>query len=301
MTAELVNYETIKKLSSGAFGEIYIARDVISDEEVVMKVEKSNRYQQLYHESKIYNILKRSDNNCIVSVYDFGKISIKGEMKYALVMDRLGMSLEELHKQCDKKFSMKTVLMLADLMIGRLEFLHYKHYVHRDIKPDNFMFGRKAHTRKNLYIIDFGLSKQYRNPITYTHSPFVKGKSLVGTARYCSVNAHKGHEQSRRDDLESVGYCLIYFLNGSLPWQGMTGNKEEKYTKIQAMKESVSLTELCHGLPEVFYDYLIYVKNLDYTDAPDYIYLRDLFTTAMRKMKIKYDYIFDWDNWYRRT
>lgn len=299
MTADLDKYVIIKKLTSGAFGDIFLAKAKDTNKDVVIKAEKNNRYKQLIHEYKILQILTRSNNSVMPKLYDIGKINFENQIRHAFAMERLGLSLEELFKHCNKKFSLKTVLMLADLLIGRIEFIHYKNFVHRDIKPDNFMFGRKMQAIKNLYIIDYGLAKQYRNAITYTHNKMTSGKSLVGTARYCSLNAHIGFEQSRRDDLESIGYCLVYFAKGQLPWQGMPGTKEEKYAAIKAMKETISVTELCDGLPNIFDEYFLYIRTLRYDETPNYIWIRELFTDEMKKRRMKFDYVFDWDDWYR--
>lgn len=135
----------------------------------------------------------------------------------AMVMDLLGPSLEDLFVFCKRKFSLKSVLMIGDQMIQRIEFLHNNHFIHRDMKPDNFLVG--INKKANLvYMIDYGLAKRFRDPKTGEHIPYRDNKSLTGTARYASVNTHLGIEQARRDDLESIGFILIYFLKGTLPW-----------------------------------------------------------------------------------
>ncbi len=145
-----------------------------------------------------------------------------------MVMELLGPSLEDLFDYCKRKFSVKTMLMVADQMVQRMEFLHNKGFLHRDIKPDNFLIGlgKKQHI---VYCIDFGLAKRYKDSRSGEHIPYRDGKSLTGTARYASANCHLGVEQARRDDLESVGFVLVYFLKGKLPWQGLqTKNKKGK-------------------------------------------------------------------------
>ena len=166
---------------------------------------------QLEYESKLYKVLQGSTG--IPEVYWFG---IEGDYR-ALVMELLGHSLEDLFQYCGRKLTLKTVCMIADQMISRLESMHNNNFIHRDMKPDNFLMGTK-NKQGVVYMIDFGLSKRYRDPKTGSHIPYRDGKSLTGTARYASVNTHIGIEQSRRDDLESVGYILLYLLKGNLPW-----------------------------------------------------------------------------------
>mmetsp|Transcript_7245 Transcript_7245/g.7098 ORF Transcript_7245/g.7098 Transcript_7245/m.7098 type:complete len:211 (+) Transcript_7245:139-771(+) len=210
-----------------------------------------------------------------------------------MVMDLLGPSLEDLFSLCNRRFTLKTVLMLADQLICRVEYVHSKSFIHRDIKPDNFLIGL-GKRNSIVHIIDFGLAKKYRDFKTQKHIPYVEGKSLTGTARYASINAHVGIEQSRRDDLEAIGYVIMYFLRGSLPWQGISARgKEEKYQKIKESKMSTSIEVLCDGFPREFSIYISYCRNLKFEEAPDYAYLRRLFRDLFLQEGFEYDYIFD--------
>lgn len=149
----------------------------------------------------------------VPNVHHFGP---EGDF-HCMVMDPLGPSLDNLYKFCGRRFTIKTCCMLAIELITRMESVHSNHYIHRDIKPDNFLIG----TGKNqtlVYVIDFGLAKRFINPCTGEHNTSKKHSSMTGTIRYCSLNATKGWEQGRRDDLESIGNMLVYFLKGSLPW-----------------------------------------------------------------------------------
>lgn len=249
------------------------------------------------YESKIYKILQNGGNFSLINssagipgVHWFG---LEGDFN-CMVMELLGQSLEDLFTQCNRRFSLKTVLMLADQMLQRIEFLHSNNFLHRDIKPDNFLIGigKKKHI---LHMIDFGLSKRFREPKTGVHIPYKDGKSLTGTARYASVNTHVGVEQSRRDDLESIGYLLVYFLRGTLPWQGLNAKtKDQKYEKIKQKKISTSVEALTLGLPEQFTSFLNYCKSLKFDEKPDYTYLKRIFKELMNKNGFDNDYQYDW-------
>ncbi|KAF7814090.1 casein kinase 1-like protein 2 [Senna tora] len=278
-----------RKIGSGSFGEIYLGTNIQTNEEVAIKLENvKTKHPQLLYESKLYKILQGGTG--IPNVRWFG---VEGDYN-VLVMDLLGPSLEDLFNFCGRKLSLKTVLMLADQMINRVEFVHSKSFLHRDIKPDNFLMGlgRRAN---QVYIIDFGLAKKYRDTSTHQHIPYRENKNLTGTARYASMNTHLGIEQSRRDDLESLGYVLMYFLRGSLPWQGLkAGNKKQKYEKISEKKVSTSIESLCRGFPSEFASYFHYCRSLRFDDKPDYAYLKRLFRDLFIREGFQFDYVFDW-------
>ncbi|CAA2969961.1 casein kinase 1-like protein 2 [Olea europaea var. sylvestris] len=282
-------YRLGRKIGSGSFGEIYLGTNIQTNEEVAIKLENvKTKHPQLLYESKLYRILQGGTG--IPNVRWFG---VEGDYN-VLVMDLLGPSLEDLFNFCSRKLSLKTVLMLADQMINRVEFVHSKSFLHRDIKPDNFLMGlgRRAN---QVYIIDFGLAKKYRDTSTHQHISYRENKNLTGTARYASMNTHLGIEQSRRDDMESLGYVLMYFLRGSLPWQGLkAGTKKQKYEKISEKKVSTSIEALCRGYPTEFASYFHYCRSLRFEDKPDYAYLKRLFRDLFIREGFQFDYVFDW-------
>ena len=278
-------YQCIEKLGQGSFGSIYKAE--YNGNYYALKFEKKElNIGLLENEAIIMNYLKSPN---IPHVYSFGSNSNYN----ILVMQLLGKSLGNIFEE-KKVFSVKTVSMLGYQFVSILENIHNRHIIHRDIKPDNFVMGLND-LSQYVYIIDFGLAKKYRSSRTLEQFPFVNRRKITGTARYASINALRGYEQSRRDDLEAIGYVLIYFLKGKLPWMGIEAKtKEQKYKKILEKKIDISTKDLCEYLPEEMEIFLDYVKNLEYTENPDYEILRGYFNSMIRKEHSKLDYIYDW-------
>ena len=278
-------YKCIKKLGEGSFGSIYKAE--YNGNYFALKFESIEKGQNLLeNEATIMEYLKGPNIPYIKLYGSTSEYNI-------LVMQLLGKSLENIFEE-KKIFSLKTVCMIGYQFVTVLEYIHNKHILHRDIKPDNFVMGLNK-LSQYVYLLDFGLAKKYRSSRTLKQIPLVNRKKLTGTARYASINALRGYEHSRRDDLEAAGYVLIYFIKGRLPWQGIqVKTKEERYKKILKKKIEISPEELCENLPQEFEKYIDYTRNLEYLEEPDYAKLKELFNSILKKDHAKFDYIYDW-------
>ena len=281
---------TKSKIGSGSFGEIYNGYNIHTKEKLAFKLElNTTKSPQLAQEYKVLKSL--SGYTGFTQVYYFSSL---GEDKI-MIMELLGQNLEELIKKMNpRRFSLKSVLMIADQMLVRLNTLHDKDYIHRDLKPENCVIG--LNKKENIiYLIDFGLSRRFRDGRTGEHIPYKEGKNILGTIRYVSIYTHYGIEQSRRDDIESLGYILVYLAKGILPWQGIKAKtQKEKYNVIKNSKLENKPEILCYGLPDEFRQYFEYIRGVEFTERPDYNLLRGLFNKSMVKMDYVNDSVFDW-------
>ena len=279
-------YKLIVEIGSGSFGKVYVGQNIKNGESYAIKIEQKGTRSRLSEEKKIYKkLIKNGITSGIPKFVEFFKTSKEN----ILIMQLLGKDLDELLKLNGGIFDIQCVLYLGITIVTLLKNIHNAGFIHRDIKPNNFIIGYD--NPDELYIMDFGLSKQYING--NSHIDMKIEKSPIGTARYNSINVHMGFEPSRRDDLEAVGYMLIYFLKGKLPWQGLKEKKgEDKIKLIGNVKMYTSLEKLCNKLPQCFIEYIKYCKKLKFEDIPDYEYLISLFETEIRNNN--YDLKYCW-------
>lgn len=285
------NYTIIKCIGKGSFGTVYLAQHKIEKINYAAKVEQKEDTSRLLEEYKIYRMLYKK--GMIEGIPKVRGI-IQTPLYNLLIMELLGPSLDTYFTKYNKKFDLGTVLLLGIDIVTLLENLHKTGFIHRDIKPNNFLIGFETNNNK-VYLTDFGLSRNYIRD--GKHIDFSSNKNLIGTLRYASINMHMGFEPSRRDDLESVGYMLVYFLKGTLPWQGLKnkGGSNDHIENIGNVKISTNLSKLCADIPKQFKDYIKLCRELDFDETPDYDRLRKCFRDAAteKNVELKYQWVTD--------
>ena len=286
-------YKLLKKIGKGAFGSVYLCKEKNTNKFFAAKLE--NKLTSINILEQEYQIIQYINSNKIPLIKKYGQ----NDNYNILIMQLFGKSLEQIFEEIlfKQRMSLHCICNIAIQILEILEQIHNKNIIHRDIKPSNFLFGNEIYNNNLLYLIDFGLAKKYREEKSNKHFEMKKGKKLIGTARFASVNAMEGISQSRRDDLESAIYVLIYLFKGKLPWQNfLIKNKEERYYKIKEMKKKIDINILCEECPEEFCEYIKYVKLLEYDEEPNYYFLKNLFNNILNKNGFKFDYTYDWDN-----
>ena len=282
-------FKVKKKIGQGAFGSVFSGKNIAENKPVAIKVEKSNAPRTSLKEEAF--LLLELKGLGIPEMISFGKVKTYN----VLVEPLLGQSLFNLFIQAGMQFALEDICLIAIQVIERIQFVHSRFIIHRDIKPDNFLIGQDD--PNIIYIVDFGLSKKYRSSATKRHVPFRITGKLTGTMRFSSPNALRGGEQSRKDDLISIGYMIIYFMRKKLPWQqfNRVKNEIERYIKIYKMKKELKPEILCNSLPQEMAQYMRYVQHLGFEEEPDYKYMKDLFKGLLKRRNANYDrLLFSW-------
>lgn len=275
-------YELKNLISKGAFGKVYELKDITTNEKLVVKIENNNKDQiTLSHEAKILQHLKNCKN--ISKVLWYGSDSNKNY----LVMNNLGKPLNYNLKKY-KTFTLKQCNLILINSLNILEDIHHNGIIHRDIKPENLLIHKNK-----LVLIDFGLSKTYLK--NKEHYPYNNKKSFVGTSRYASINVHNNILYSRRDDLESLFYVILYLYLGKLPWQGLNiSNKTEQKKTICKIKEKIKLLDIWNNIPNEYQMLYDNIKNLSFSEKPNYKFLRSLIQINFKENNIINDNKYDW-------
>ena len=286
---------TDKRLGGGSFGHVYKCINIKTNKEYSIKVESNNNTNpQLLHEYKILKSLEGIEG--IPTTYLFKNIG--GES--ILVMDLLGPNLEDILQDTKTKtFTLKTCLMALKQIIERLKLIHKEGIIHRDLKPENLLVTKNIRNCL-IYLIDYGLSKKYKDVKNDIHIPFKSDRPITGTIRYVSINTHKGIEQSRRDDIESACYIITYFLNGKLDWDGIKcKTKEEKIQKIMEKKEEFKNNKEYKKLPQTFSQIFQYVYHLGFEEKPNYEYIFSTINKGLEQFEGESNYektLYDWQS-----
>ncbi|XP_060071596.1 uncharacterized protein LOC132551469 isoform X1 [Ylistrum balloti] len=281
-------WKVVRKIGGGGFGEIYDGIDQVTKENVALKLESAKQAKQvLKMEVAVLKKLQGHDHVC--RFIGCGR----NERYNYVVMTLQGKNLAELRRSQSRGcFTLSTTLRLGAQILKAIEAIHEVGFLHRDIKPSNFAMGRLQKDSKKVFMLDFGLARQYTTPAGEVRPPRAAA-GFRGTVRYASVNAHKNKEMGRHDDLWSLFYMLVEFLAGQLPWRKIK-DKEQ----VGNMKEKYDHTQLLKNMPNEFRSFLEHILSLDYFDKPDYSLLHNLFQQCIKRKGIKEVDPYDWEKIY---
>lgn len=275
----LNKYRIQKELGSGGFGKVYEAQNIKTNKRVAIKVDTKSK-GAVVSEAKVLECLQGEG---IPKLIDFGK----SEDTHYMIIQLLGRNLSSIQKECSGKFSLATTLTVGLQVLSRLELIHSRGFIHRDLKPQQVI---ESTNKKKLYLVDFGLAKRY---ILHTqHIPLQNNCQRAGNSSFTSLNNHMGIRQSRRDDIESWAYMLVYMIKGKLPWQ-IYGKKNtlSKWQKVFVAKTSIRVEELCENCPREFIHIINYCRTIRYEEKPDYDYLKSILSGIRLRNNLQEGYL----------
>ena len=284
-------YKPIKVIGIGAFSKIYSAIRISDKAVFAIKTEKKSAFKN-HLKNEAYNLLTLRDGIGIPKLISYGN-----NKKYEILIETLlDKSLKDIFIEQKKPCNLIDLCLIAIQSIERLEFIHYKNLIYRDVKPENIMIGLKD--PNIIYIIDFGLCQKYRSSKTGKHIQFKETKKFNGTLIYASSYVLQGKESSRRDDLISLAYTLIFLYKRNLPWESNWDKLNKiKYLHIINSKETFDFGQLLVNLPKEMIDFLKYTQNLRFEQDPDYAYMKGCFQNILAKMNLNMNKInFSWIN-----
>ena len=285
------HYRLVSKLGEGGFGAVFSASEGDNtDPTVALKIERIRKFDDarlLDTEKAVYDAL--SGTSHIPRIIECGET----DTSRFIAMELLGRTLDDLHYFCQDHFTLKTVLMIIEQTLSAMESLHQCGFVYRDVKPSNFMIGR-GERAPTIFMVDYGLCRRYLDE-NGNHIPFADDSWIAGTSRYCTARAMIGHELSRRDDMESLGFMWISFMK-PLPWCNVPCDmsNSERRKQVLQLKNETSVDELCAELPKEFHRYMTRVRALAFDEEPPYAEFREMFRKLFVRFRFVYDYQFDW-------
>ena len=283
-------YKPFYQKAHGSFSIIYEGINIETNEHVAIKLEPRNaQSENLLLQNEIFYLYKLRHCPGIVKIITTGRTK-----KYNILIEPLlGGTLYSLYLDQNKNFTLKDICLISLQCISRLESVHNKGIIHCDIKPENFCVGLRD--KRIIYLIDFGISKKYRSDRTKKHIQFNITKTMCGTARYASMNALSGLQLSRRDDLESLSYMILYFLTKKLPWQGITAKSlATRYKKIYEKKFELEKWDKFLSLPRQIQNFIKYCRNLGFSEDPNYKLMKNFFYDLMKQNEFVDDKNFSW-------
>jgi len=297
-------------IGEGSFGKVFFGKHKSSNKKVAIKIPKDRKYNQNFIDKEIKYIKMLQNEKGFPKPLNTYLINGKN----IIVESLLGPNLYNLFIYCGKKFPLKTICLLGLQLINRLQSMHKLGLIHRDVKPNNFTWGnftnhnymqdKKVNNNgidlNTIFLIDFGLSCPYLDLEDGTLYKNIIGIKFVGTQKFSSLNSHLGVRLSRKDDLESLMYALIYFYKGKLPWQDIKAKEEaERSRKVKEMKYRITSSQLCNGMPSEIEKMMSYIKNMNFDEFPNYNRLINGLKTILKginyslNLEGEFDYIWE--------